>query len=548
MKLSGSDYETVVRDFSWRAPERFNVAELCCTRQASGGLALVHEDRDGTVRQYTFGDIEDASNRFAHALEGLGVVAGNVVAIHLPQRPETVIAHMAIQKLGAIALPLFTLFGPDALRYRFADSGAVVLITASATLEALEGTLEGTDGVRHIVLVGAAGRVPEHIEQRPAHGFDALVDRAAPTPKRFDSRFTDPAFLLYTSGTTGNPKGVLHAQSVLCGHLPGIILPHEFFPQERDRFWTPADWAWAGGLFDCLLPAMYFGVPVVSSEGGKFDPHRALDFMARHDVRNSFIPPTALRMMQQSGATFAGATRTIASGGEKLGEGVIAWGQDTFGLTINEFYGQTEVNLVLGNCAALFDAKEGSMGRPIPGHEVAIVTPEGDVCPPGVAGVVAVKRPDPVMFIEYWNNPQATIDKFRGDWCLLGDVATMDEDGYFWFAGRDDDIIITSGYRVGPSEVEDCLIAHPAVALAGVVGTPDMLRGEVIAAFIQLTPGYTETAALLGDIQDFVRQRLASHEYPRIIHVIDAMPMTMTGKLRRRDLRKVAAEMREAQD
>ncbi|MFO7297549.1 MAG: AMP-binding protein, partial [Pseudomonadota bacterium] len=350
----------------------------------------------------------------------------------------------------------------------------------------------------------------------------------------------DPAILMYTSGTTGNPKGVLHAGRVLLGHLPGVSLPQDMFPQSGDRFWTPADWAWAGGLLDVLLPSLYHGVPVVGAARAKFDPEWAFAFLAKHGVRNVFMPPTALRLMRQvpdPRSRFAYNVRSIGTGGEKLGEDMIAWGQETFGLTLNEFFGQTEVNLVVGNSGKLFPVRPGSMGRAIPGHIVEIVNDEGTVLPPGEPGIVAVRRPDPVMFLEYWRRPDATREKFRGDWCLLGDVAVKDEDGYFWFHGRDDDIISSSGYRIGPGEVEECLQKHPAVALAGVIGSPDPIRGEIVVAFIVPKPGVQPSEELANEIQAFVRERLAAHEYPRRIRFIDEMPMTITGKIRRVDLR-----------
>jgi acetyl-CoA synthetase len=344
--------------------------------------------------------------------------------------------------------------------------------------------------------------------------------------------------LIHTSGTTGSPKGALHAQRVLIGHLPGVMVPHDFFPQPGDRFWTPADWAWAGGLLDVLFPSLFHGVSVVGSVRAKFDPEWAFDFMARHGVRNTFMPPTALRLMRQvtnPRARFAYAVRSIGTGGEKLGEDMLAWGRDTFGLELSEFYGQTEVNLVVGNSPGLFPVRAGAMGRAVPGHAVEVVDDKGTVLPAGKPGIVAVRRPDPVMFLQYWKQPRTL--KFRGR--LLGDVAVKDEDGYFWFQGRDDDIISSAGYRIGPGEVEECLAKHPAVALAGVIGSPDPIRGEVVAAFIVPAAGYEPSPALSAEIQMFVKERLAAHEYPRKVRFLSTMPMTVTGKIRRKDLREL---------
>ncbi len=291
-----------------------------------------------------------------------------------------------------------------------------------------------------------------------------------------------------------------------------------------------------------LWPSLYHGVPVVASTRQKFDPEWAFDFLGRHGVRNIFMPPTALRLMRQvvnPAERFRYAVRSIASGGETLGADLIGWGREAFGLTFNEFYGQTECNLVVGNCSSLFEVKPGAMGRAIPGHIVEIVDDEGNVQPVGTPGIVAVKRPDPVMMLEYWRNPEATAAKYRGEWLLLGDIAMRDDQGYFWFQGRDDDIINSSGYRIGPGEVEDCLGRHPAVRLSGVVGLPDPVRGEVVTAFIVLNEGFDASDALGAEIQEFVRTRLAAHEYPRIIRFISDMPVTVTGKIRRKDLRQI---------
>jgi acetyl-CoA synthetase len=409
------------------------------------------------------------------------------------------------------------------------------LVTSAASLEQMRDGIRNVETLGHVVAVGetAIGGSGD---------FWSLVLRASPSCETADTGPDDPAILMYTSGTTGNPKGVLHGGRVLLGHLPGVIIPHDFFPQPGDRFWTPADWAWAGGLLDVLLPSLFHGVPVAGSARAKFDPEWAFAFMARHGVRNVFLPPTALRLMRQvpnPRNRHSCDLRSLGTGGEKLGADMLAWGQETFGLTMNEFFGQTEVNLVIGNSGKLFPARPGSMGRAIPGHVVEVLDDEGHVLAPGTAGTVAVRRPDPVMFLEYWKRPEATAEKFRGDWCLLGDIAVKDEDGYFWFQGRDDDIINSAGYRIGPGEVEDCLAKHPAVARGAVIGVPDPIRGEVVSAFIVPAPGYEPGPQLAAEIQAFVKQRLAAHEYPRKIRFIDAMPMTVTGKIRRVDLRKL---------
>jgi acetyl-CoA synthetase len=323
---------------------------------------------------------------------------------------------------------------------------------------------------------------------------------------------------------------------------------HDFFPRKDDLYWTPADWAWIGGLIDVLLPSWHHGVPVVAFRARKFDPEQAFYFMAKYGIRNAFMPPTALKIMRQvkdPGARHDFALRTIGCGGETLGEELLEWGRQTLGLTINEFYGQTEVNLVLGNCSEVMENRRGSMGRPIPGHVVEVVDEEGRPVPTGTVGEVAVRRPDPVMFLGYWGNPQATKDKFIGDWALTGDLARKDEQGYFWYVGRKDDLITSAGYRIGPAEIEDCLLKHPAVFMAGVIGLPDPVRGEIVKAFIVLKPGFAPEDALKEDIQQFVKTRLAAHEYPRKVEFLAELPLTATGKIMRKDLRKMEVERKK---
>ena len=365
--------------------------------------------------------------------------------------------------------------------------------------------------------------------------------RASDAFRPADTAADDPALIIYTSGTTGPPKGALHAHRVLLGHLPGVELPHELFPQPGDLFWTPADWAWIGGLIDVLLPAWHHGVPVLACRLPKFDPEEAFGLMAEHRVRNVFMPPTALKMMRRVAhprARWAYDLRSIGCGGETLGAELLDWGRATFGLTVNEFYGQTECNLVVANCAGLMAVRPGAMGRAVPGHQVAVVDPEGRPLPAGQTGTIAVKRPDPVMFLDYWRNPRATAAKFAGDWLMTGDSGRLDEAGYFHFVGRDDDVITSGGYRIGPGKIEDCLLSHPAVAVAAAVGVPDPLRTERVKAFVVLNPGFAASASLVAEIQDFVRARLAAHEYPREIAFLEDLPMTPTGKIKRGELRR----------
>jgi acetyl-CoA synthetase len=523
-----TDYHRLCHDFTWRIPNRYNIGVDTCDKHADGThrLALIFVAETGAATNYSFDHFRQQSNRFANVLRAHGFAKGDRLAILLPQTPETAIAHLAAFKAGLISVPLFTLFGEEALQFRLSDSGAAGIVTDPTGAEKLRAIRPLLPNLRQIYVLG------EH------QSFEAAIDKASDRFTPVDTSPDDPALLVYTSGTTGNPKGALHAHRVLLGHLPGVELPQDFFPQPGDRFWTPADWAWVGGLLDVLLPAWHHGIPVVAHRARKFDPLEAVDLMSRHQIRNTFLPPTALKLMRMANIPPTRGLRSIGSGGETLGAELLDWATETFGVTPNEFYGQTECNLVAGNNGALFPIRPGSLGRAIPGHTVAIVDASGRELPTGHIGTVAIRRPDPLMFLGYWNNPTATTEKYAGDYLLTGDQARQDEDGYLWFAGRSDDLITSAGYRIGPGEIEDCLIKHPAVSMAAVAGIPDPVRTEAVKAWIVLRPGTTASPDLARDIQDFVKNRLAAHEYPRHVEFVDELPMTATGKIIRRQLRE----------
>jgi acetyl-CoA synthetase len=449
----------------------------------------------------------------------------------LPQCIETVVAHLAAYKAGLIAVPLALLFGPEALSYRLAFSGARAIITNALGAETL-GRIDRPSGLEFIIRVDAP-------DDR-ACLMDEMTNGFRGDFRAVDSGPDDPALMIFTSGTTGAPKAALHGHRVLYGHLPGLQTHHEFMPQPRDRMWTPADWAWAGGLLNALLPSLAMGVPVVSGPFERFDPERALRLMVKAEVRNAFIPPTALRMLRQIGnirARHELGLRTIGAAGEQLGADTFEWGRAELGLTINEFYGQTECNTVIGSCGALGVAKAGWIGKAVPGHEVAIIGNTGKPCAPGETGEIAIRSPDPVMFLGYFNDPAATEAKFRDGWLMTGDEGVMDDEGYIRFFGRNDDVITSAGYRIGPGEIEDCLVRHPAVAMAAAVGVPDALRTEIVKAFIVLKPQVAPTEELKERIAQFVRERLSAHEYPRAVSFVDELPLTTSGKIMRRLLR-----------
>lgn len=538
MLQPASDFETLKARFRWALPATYNMAAAVSDVWAEADpqrLAIRHVLADGTSQDWTHAALNRAANRFANALQASGIVPGDRVALLLPQIPQTAIAHLAAYKSGAIAVPLAALFGLEALRYRLADSGARALVTDTAGLEKLAAIRDDLPGLDIVVSVDG----PE----TGVAGFETLLAAAS---DRFETRATtpdDPALMIYTSGTTGQPKGVLHGHRVLLGHMPGIELSQNFLGRDGDLFWTPADWAWAGGLLNALFPALALGVPVVSHATRKFDPEFAFHLLESQHIRNAFIPPTALKMLRSVTAPssrFKLDWRSVGSAGEALGAETYDWFREEFGFPVNEFYGQTECNAVLGSASEQGVSRSGAIGKPTPGHEVAVIDGEGRPLPADSLGQIAVRRPDPVMFLEYWNKPEATAEKFIGDWMVTGDQGRMDTDGYVHFVGRDDDIITSASYRIGPGEIEDCLIRHPAVALAAAIGKPDALRTEIVKAYVVLKPGHQAGPDLKDDIRGFVRERLSAHEYPREIEFVASLPMTTTGKIIRRQLREQA--------
>lgn len=499
----------------WVLPARLNMAAQCLA-QPPDRLAII--DLTGAARRdITHGELAQMVDGLARRLLR-EVRPGDRVGVLLSQSPWCAAAHLAIWKIGAISVPLFKLFKHDALKSRIVDSGLGLVLT-DAEGAAMLGDLAEP------VIAATAG----------APGVPGVPLPFAETGPE------DPAVLIYTSGTTGKPKGALHGHRVLTGHLPGVAISHDHLGQPGDCLWTPADWAWIGGLFDVLMPGLALGVPVVAARLDKFTPEAAAETIRRGGVRNVFFPPTALRMLRAADQHIAGL-RSVASGGEPLGAEMLAWGRGAFGLVINEFYGQTECNMIVSACGADFAARPGCIGRPVPGHHVAVLDPAGTPVSEG-EGDIAVRRGSAAMMLEYWRRPEATAEKFRGDWMLTGDRGRW-EDGFLRFVGREDDVITSAGYRIGPAEIEDCLLTHPGVATVGVVGKPDPLRTEIVKAYVVAKPGAAPRAE---ELQEWVRERLASYSYPREITFVDALPMTVTGKVIRKELKARAAAERETE-
>ncbi|WP_168794650.1 acyl-CoA synthetase [Paraburkholderia aromaticivorans] len=540
MNLDGQTYESLAANFVWDIPARYNIGVDVCDKWAdgSGRLALIYEDAEGNATRYTFDQLKALSDRFANVLLAAGAQRGDRIGIFLSQSIETAVAHLAAYKAGMVAVPLFALFGVDAIEHRLGDSGAVALITDHAGVRKVDEIRAGLPALRNVFSVDIDQDNGD--PQVPVRSFWQALNGASASFTPADTGADDPAVIIYTSGTTGKPKGALHGHRVLPGHLPGVEMSQQGFPAHATLMWTPADWAWIGGLFDVLLPSWHHGVAVLARRFAKFDGQAAFDLMARHAVSHTFLPPTALKMMRgvEHPERWRLALRSVASGGESLGEELIGWGRTALGVTINEFYGQTECNVVVSSCAALFEPCFGAIGRAVPGHHVAIVDMDGNELPQGAIGDIAVAAPDPVMFLGYWGNEAATREKFRGKFLLTGDLGTRDADGFIRFVGRGDDVITSAGYRIGPASIEDSLLRHPAVSMAAVIGAPDPERTEIVMAFVVLKAGFVGDEALVREIQHHVKTRLAAHEYPREIRFVDSLPMTPTGKVIRKALRE----------
>ena len=559
-------YDTLHAAFRWQVPPDFNIGEACCgrwARQAPSAVAITWERESGGAGHVTYGELQQSANRLSAALRRLGVARGDRVAIVMPQRVETAVAHIAIAQLGAVAMPLSMLFGPEALDYRLNDSEAGVAIVDESAIEQLLAARPGCPALRTLLAVGAAAG-------RGDLDWEAAL---AGEPAEFSPAGTgadDAAVLIYTSGTTGPPKGALIPHRALLGNLPGFVASQNGFPRlpavgqggadAGAVFWSPADWAWTGGLMDALLPTLYFGARIVAWQG-RFSPETAFALMERHRVTHTFLFPTALKAMMKAVPNpkqrYDLRLVAVMSAGEAVGDAVFDWCRSALGVPVNEMFGQTEMNYIVGNCGRTltdegrvgpgWPARPGSMGRPYPGHRVAVLDEAGRECPRGTPGDVALHRldrhgdPDPIFFLGYWKNEAATRAKFSGDpassWCRTGDIAVMDDDGSLWYQGRGDDVFKAAGYRIGPSEIENCLVKHPAVANAAVVPKPDPERGAVVKAYVVLAPGVVGDPALVEQLQAHVRSLLAPYEYPKEIEFIDALPMTTTGKLQRRVLR-----------
>ena len=542
--LTGKTYEEVCNNFEWEIPEYYNIGVDVCDKWAheKDRLALIYVDPDGGEQKYSFWELKNTSNQLANALKANGIEREDRVGILLSQRPETLISHVAIYKLGAIAVQLLTLFGPDAIEYRLHDSEAKGVITDIENLPKVMEIKERLPNLKMIMVVDA-GKDDSVLD------FWKCVKMGSRDFTPVLTKPDDPALIIYTSGTTGQPKGTLHGHRILLGILPGFDFYHNLFPKEGDLLWTPLDWAYIGGSYDALFPTLHHGVTMLAYRARKFDPEQAFHLMAKHRVRNLMAVPTVLRMMmhavEKPKEHYDVQLRSITAGGETLGEELPEWCRDALGVELNEQYGQTECDLVIGFCSEVMKIVPGAIGKAVPGHIVEIISEGGEIAKPGELGEIAVKCPDPVMFLEYWRNPGATKKKFVGDWMRTGDYGIKDESGHFSFTGRQDDIIESGGYRIGPGEVEGCLMKHEAVALVGVIGVPDPVRGEIVKAFIQPKEGVKVDEVLEENIKQHVKTKLEAHAYPREVEFLKKMPRTKTGKILKQELRRMHEEKSE---
>jgi acetyl-CoA synthetase len=538
--LPGQDYESSRERFEWSVPAKFNLARACIERHPPEDLALIADHGDGEPREYTFGDLDALASRLGNALIGLGLRRGDRVALMVPQGAEVAAGHFACYKAGLVFMPMSVLFGPDAVAYRVNHAEARVMLIYEEGLDRLGDLVYDLPSLVAVIVVD--GERNAAARTRPGGprflSFEDAIRAGSPSLPALDTDATEPSLLLYTSGTTGNPKGVLHMHQWVIGNLPGFRFSHNFFPRGDDRFWTPADWAWGGGIIDALLPTLFCGRTIVASRR-KFDPAWAYELVGRHQVRSSFLPPTALKRMRQEGEPPDDVKmRSIACGGEALGESLLDWTEQHLGVLINEFYGQTEANLWVGNCTERWPVVPGSMGRAYPGFEVQLHDEAGNRIAIGETGELVLKLPTPTCFSEYWRDPERTAEKLRDGWLRSGDLGREDENGYLWFEGRTDDLIGSAGYRIGPTEIEECLMSHPAVALSAVIGVPDELRGQAVMAFVVPASGVQTSDELITTLKDHVKHRLAFYQYPREIRFVEDLPMTTTGKIMRRTLRQ----------
>lgn len=527
-------YEEAYEQFEWDIPETFNMADAICGRWAERTdgkrrVAVFYEDENGVQETYTFWQTQRIANKVSNVLADAGVECGTRVGIILPQRPETLFANLGVLQMGAVSVPLSVLYGSEGLRYRLDHSQTQVAIVDRQRANLLADLRDDLDDLETVITIDD----PDDID---GQSWEGGMETASPQFETAQTAAEDSAYIIYTSGTTGKPKGAHHAHRKLLGYIPGWQMINDF-PGEEAVHYTPAGWSWVGGLFAVVWGAWYHGQPVVGY-GGQFDPENAYGILERYGVTNPLLTATMIRMLKQVDHTaYDLDIQVVPSGGEKVTKDIFGFVESEWDALVNEIYGQTECNFLVGTNHRLMDVNREASGKPCPGHEVAIVDAEtGEQRKPGEIGHIAVKRPDTSMLLDYWDQPELTENLFVGDWMKTGDAGSYDEGGYIYYEGRADDVIITSGYRVSPLEVEDCLREHEAVNDAVVVGMEDEERGAIVKAFVKPEPGVDPSDELVADIQTFVGEREAAYKYPREVEFVDEFPTTVSGKIQRHKL------------
>jgi acetyl-CoA synthetase len=495
-------------------PERYNIAADVCDKHPRDKLAMIHEDPDGAVREVRWGELQDMSDRFARLLHERGVERGDRVAMLLPATPETAAAFLGTWKAGAILLSMSILYGDEGIRHRLNDSQARVVVTNAANRSRVEGQ---TDVV----------------ELEPGDLDDGDTDF-----EPVDTAADDPAQLYYTSGTTGLAKGILHAHRYILAHEE-FVYSHDV--QDGERFHGMGEWAWAAGICPLIGAWRLGAVQLVLQRKGGFDPHQQLDFLSRHEASNVFATPTAIRSMMSisdAGTRYPQQFRIVCSAGEPLNPEAIRWFREQYGVTVLDYYGLSESYPLCGNFPFM-EVRDGSMGKPMPGWDVQILDEDETPVTQGERGEICLRaHSNPHYPLGYWNNPEAGEETFGGEWFHTRDAASMDHDGYIWYEGRADDVIISAGYRIGPFEVESACLEHPAVAEAAAVAWPDERRGNIVKAFVVLASGHEPSDELGKEIGAFVREHHSAYAYPRLVEFVEDLPKTLTGKIRRIELRE----------
>ncbi|MBI4258206.1 MAG: AMP-binding protein [Thaumarchaeota archaeon] len=533
--------QEIEEEFRWNIPSNYNTAYDACDKYAHDGrIALHHESAKGNKQTYTFNQMKRISDELGAYLKEKGIRPGDRIAVMLPQTPEAAATYLAALKIGAIAVPLSLLYGSESLVTRLVNCEPKVILTNITRAEQIHQKLKTLTSLKLIITVNGSANKLRQLPWGKIEINQWEDQTGTPTKhlSKIKSKKDDPALLIYTAGTSGLPKGVLIPHRAILSRIIAIQLAHYPFPLQNDLYWSPVDWAWIGGLVNSLLVPWILGVPVLSySRETSFDPAKALEFLEANPVKNCFIPPTALTYFKKHvpriRSRYKLTVRTMHSGGESLSPELFKWARTEFDVTVNEIYGLTEAGIVIGNCFPLAPVKPGSMGKAIPGHIVATRNMSAEKTIIGIEGLIAIKKNIPSMFLGYWGDPELTQSLFRGDWFIPGDVSTVDSDGYFWFSGRRDIVVKTSGYRVAPLEVEQLLSNHEAVSKCIIVAVPDEERGSILKAYIQLKEEYTPSAELAEEIQQYAKNTAGLHQYPREVEFVDKVQTRLRKRKRK---------------